>query len=83
MNYQMTEQDSLRIISRAGKATGSNKYFMNVVQEGNRPFCPDFENAVTSWIPVSEMDSIDPAETLILSTSDPFSCVQTSELWLA
>ena len=59
-NYQMTDQtelDNLRIISRAGKATGSDKYFIYDVQQGNRPFCLDFENAVTSWTPVSEADS--------------------------
>ena len=77
---QMTDQielDNLRIISRAGKATGSNKYFMNVVQESNRSFCLDFENAVTSWVSVPEVDSTDPAETLILSMSDP--CVEQAK----
>ena len=69
-----TELDNLRIISRAGKAMGSNKYFMNVIQEGNKPFCLDFVNAVTFWTPDPEVDSTDPAETLILSTSD--SCAE-------
>ena len=75
VNYQSTdpnELDNLRIISRAGKATSPNEYFKKVVQEGNRPFCLDFENAITFWIPVPGVDSTDPAETLILSTSDPY-----------
>ncbi|CAL4124732.1 unnamed protein product, partial [Meganyctiphanes norvegica] len=64
--------DGLKVISRAGKATGSNKYFMNVVQGNNRPFCLDFENAVNSWRAAEDLENQDEdAETFLLSTSDP------------
>ena len=66
----------LKIISRAGKATGSNKFFMNVVQGENRPFCLDFENSVNSWEAVEETENGDvtskgTSETFLLSVTDP------------
>ena len=66
----------LKIISRAGKATGSNKFFMNVVQGENRPFCLDFENSVNSWEATEETKnedgaSEDTSEIFLLSVTDP------------
>ena len=37
------------MISRAGKATGKNKYLMNVAMEEGDPFRLDFENGVLEW----------------------------------
>ena len=39
----------MNVISRAGKATGKNKYLMNVVMEEGNPFWLDFENGVLEW----------------------------------
>ena len=67
------EYKNLKIISRAGKATGSNKYFLNVVQEGTaRPFCLDFENKVSSWEVSKESENEEEvSESFLLSPSDP------------
>ena len=67
------EYKNLKIISRAGKATGLNKYFLNVVQEGiDRPFCLDFENKVSSWEIAKESENEEEvSETFLLSPSNP------------
>ena len=67
------EYKNLKIISRAGKATGSNKYFLNVVQEDTaRPFCLDFENKVSSWEVSKESENEEEvSESFLLSPSDP------------
>ena len=67
------EYKNLKIISRAGKATGLNKYFLNVVQEGvARPFCLDFENKVSSWEIAKESENKEEvSETFLLSPSNP------------
>ena len=43
------EWRKLNVISGAGKATGKNKYFMNVAMEEGDPFWLDFENMVLEW----------------------------------
>ena len=67
------ELRNLKIISRAGKATGSNKYYLNVVKDGDRPFCLDFENKVSSWeVATNECENQEEStEAFLLSTSDP------------
>ena len=44
-----TNGEKLNGISRAGKATGKNKYLMNVAMEEGDPFWMDFENGVLEW----------------------------------
>ena len=39
----------MNVISRAGKATGVNKYMMNVVLDQGDPFWLDFQHGVTEW----------------------------------
>ena len=39
----------MNIISKAGKATGRNKYLMNVVMEDGEPFWLDFDKGVSEW----------------------------------
>ena len=43
INCKMSDQGELkylRIINRAGKATGANEYYLNVAQNDCRPFLP-------------------------------------------
>lgn len=42
-----SEWREFNIISKAGKATGKNKYLINVVMEEGEPFWLDFEHGVT------------------------------------
>ena len=44
------------MVSRAGKATGKNKYLMNVAMEGGDPFLLDFEYGVLEWVTSIEAD---------------------------
>ena len=39
----------LSVVSRAGKATGKNKYCFNVLKPGEEPFWLDFEKSVEQW----------------------------------
>ena len=39
----------MKVINRAGKATGRNKYLMNVILEDGEPFWLDFQNGVCEW----------------------------------
>ena len=39
----------MNVISRAGKATGKNKYLMNVAMEQGEPFWLDFYHGVREW----------------------------------
>ena len=48
-NDNDSEWKKLNVISKAGKATGKNKYLMNVVVEEGEPFWLDFEYGVTEW----------------------------------
>ena len=48
-NDEDHEWRKLNVISRAGKATGKNKYLMNVAMEEGDPFWLDFENGVLEW----------------------------------
>ena len=45
-NDKDQEWRKLNVVSRAGKATGKNKYLMNVTTEGGDPFWLDFEHGV-------------------------------------
>ena len=43
-----SQLNKVEILSRASKATGANKFFMNVSQ-GSKTMCLDFEKEVKSW----------------------------------
>ena len=61
------------MISRAGKATGKNKYLMNVAMKEGDPFWLDFENGVLEW-ETNEDDQTatneDPEVSLLMDSSN-------------
>ena len=62
----------ISVISRAGKATGRNKYMMNVVQDQREPFWLDFQHRVTEWKldqAEAEQDS-DREDVMLVYTND-------------
>ena len=62
----------MKVLSRAGKVTGKNKYILNVCPENNNPFWLDFENSVLEWkdVPQKEDHSEIVAEDVLSSGED-------------
>ena len=56
-NADPTQWTNMRVISRGGKATGSNKFVMNVSVDGDRPTWVDFKKSVAEWKLQTESDS--------------------------
>ena len=55
-NEDEAEWTNMRVISRGGKATGSNKFVMNVSVNGDRPTWVDFKKSVAEWRLGTESD---------------------------
>ena len=55
-NDEVQEWRKLNMVSRAEKATGTNKYLMNISMEGGDPFWLDFEHGVLEWETSIEAD---------------------------
>ena len=75
-----SEWKEMNIISKAGKATGRNKYLMNVVMEDGEPFWLDFEKGVSEWKiknaestsnsePTTDSDNISEEENIMIASS--------------
>ena len=59
LNCRMADDSQLenvKVLSRAGKVTGRNKFYLNVTQD-NKPMCLDFENAIKSWEVINDPET--------------------------
>ena len=77
-NDEDQEWRKLNVVSRARKATGKNKYLINIAKEGGDPFWLNFEHGVLEWETNIETDqtSTDKAqnptnEACVLVTTSP------------
>ena len=81
-NDEDEERRKLKVISRAGKATGKNRYLMNVVLEHGEPFWLDFEHGVIDWQTDTEDEqTISPEENVMnVSSNEDLDIAKKKEL---
>ena len=62
--------NKVEILSRAAKATGANKFFMNVSQ-GRKTMCLHFEKEVKSWEVIRDTPKQSTQQSFLAAEEDP------------